>query len=88
VDPHGRVKVQFHWDREGRRDEKSSTWIRVAQPHAGRGWGAVVVPRVGDEVIVGFEHGDPDRPLILGGVYNAETMPPVPPPQVGARPGR
>jgi type VI secretion system secreted protein VgrG len=76
TDEHGRVKVQFHWDREGSRDENSSCWIRVSQPWAGKGWGAVTVPRIGQEVIVDFLEGDPDRPIITGRVYNAEAMPP------------
>lgn len=75
-DKYGRVKVQFHWDREGRKDEKSSCWIRVGQDWAGKRWGAVFIPRIGMEVIVSFLEGDPDRPLITGCVYNAESMPP------------
>jgi type VI secretion system secreted protein VgrG len=70
------VKVQFHWDREGTRDENSSLWIRVSHPWAGKGWGAVSIPRIGQEVIVDFLEGDPDRPIITGRVYNAEAMPP------------
>ncbi len=76
TDKHGRVKVQFHWDREGKRDENSSCWIRVAQLWAGRNWGAMYVPRIGQEVVVEFLEGDPDRPIITGRVYNAEAMPP------------
>ena len=76
TDSHGRVKVQFHWDREGTRDENSSLWIRVSHPWAGKGWGAVSIPRIGQEVIVDFLEGDPDRPIITGRVYNAEAMPP------------
>jgi type VI secretion system secreted protein VgrG len=76
TDKYGRVKVQFHWDRQGKRDEKSSCWIRVAQAWAGKGWGALFTPRIGQEVIVEFLEGDPDRPLITGRVYNAEAMPP------------
>jgi type VI secretion system secreted protein VgrG len=72
-DKYGRVKVQFHWDREGRRDANSSCWIRVAQPFAG---GALVLPRIGWEVVVAFDEGDPDRPVILGRVYNADDPPP------------
>ena len=75
-DEHGRVKVQFHWDREGQRDENSSCWIRVSQPHAGQGWGHIDLPRIGEEVIVDFLEGDPDRPIITGRVYNGENMPP------------
>jgi type VI secretion system secreted protein VgrG len=76
VDRHGRVKVQFHWDREGQRDENSSCWIRVATPWAGKGRGAVFLPRIGDEVVVGFEEGEPDRPLIVGSVYNGDNPTP------------
>jgi type VI secretion system secreted protein VgrG len=75
-DKYGRVKVQFHWDREGNRDEKSSCWLRVSQVHAGQGWGEVDLPRVGEEVIVDFLEGDPDRPIITGRVYNASQTPP------------
>jgi type VI secretion system secreted protein VgrG len=76
TDKYGRVKVQFHWDREGKRDENSSCWIRVSQPWAGKGWGTVSIPRIGQEVIVEFLEGDPDQPIITGRVYNAELMPP------------
>lgn len=75
-DKYGRVKVQFHWDRQGKKDLDSSCWIRVAQCWAGKGWGAFFWPRSGNEVVVAFEEGDPDRPLIIGSVYNAENMPP------------
>lgn len=76
TDKYGRVKVQFHWDREGKRDENSSCWIRVSQPWAGKGWGGITIPRIGQEVIVDFLEGDPDRPIIIGRTYNAEAMPP------------
>ena len=76
TDKYGRVKVQFFWDREGKKDEKSSCWIRVSQPWAGKNWGAINIPRMGQEVIVEFLEGDPDRPLITGRVYNDEQMPP------------
>jgi type VI secretion system secreted protein VgrG len=76
TDKHGRVKVQFHWDREGKRNENSSCWVRVSHPWAGQGWGAVSIPRIGQEVIVDFLEGDPDQPIIVGRVYNAEQMPP------------
>ena len=76
TDEHGRVKVQFHWDREGKRDEKSSCWIRVGQAWSGQGWGAIWIPRIGHEVIVDFLEGDPDRPIITGSVYNAHQTPP------------
>lgn len=75
-DKYGRVKVQFYWDREGKKDENSSCWIRVAHPWSGKQWGMVSIPRVGQEVVVSYLEGDPDRPLITGMVYNAETMPP------------
>ena len=76
VDKHGRVKVQFHWDREGKRDENSSCWIRVSQSWAGKRWGAVFTPRIGQEVIVDFLEGDPDSPIITGRVYNGDQTPP------------
>ena len=75
-DKFGRVKVQFHWDRAGKYDEDSSCWIRVSQAWAGKGWGAVSLPRIGQEVIVDFLEGDPDQPIITGRVYNGEEMPP------------
>lgn len=76
TDEHGRIKVQFHWDREGEKDEKSSCWIRVASRWAGKSWGEVHVPRIGQEVVVDFLEGDPDRPLVTGCVYNADYPPP------------
>ena len=76
TDKYGRVKTQFHWDREGGNDENSSCWIRVSYPTAGKNWGWVSLPRIGQEVIVSFLEGDPDKPLITGRVYNAEQMPP------------
>ncbi len=76
TDKHARVKVQFHWDRVGQRDEKSSCWVRVAQLWAGKNWGAIYIPRIGQEVLVDFLEGDPDRPIITGRVYNAESPPP------------
>ncbi|WP_341317010.1 type VI secretion system tip protein TssI/VgrG [Paraburkholderia sp. IMGN_8] len=76
TDSYGRVKVQFFWDRQGKGDENSSCWMRVSQPWAGKGWGAVAIPRIGQEVIVDFLEGDPDRPIVTGRVYNAEQMPP------------
>ena len=76
TDKYGRVKVQFFWDREGKKDEKSSCWVRVSQPWAGKNWGSINIPRIGQEVIVDFLEGDPDRPLITGRVYNDEQMPP------------
>jgi type VI secretion system secreted protein VgrG len=79
VDKYGRVALQFHWDRRGKRDDKSSCRIRVSQPFAGKGFGGAFWPRIGQEVIVSFEEGDPDRPLVTGRVYNAEQMPPFAP---------
>lgn len=76
IDKYGRVKVQFHWDREGEFNGKSSCWIRVAQNWAGNKWGAFFFPRVGQEVLVEFINGDPDQPIISGAVYNADLMPP------------
>jgi len=76
TDKYGRIKVQFHWDRYGKSDEKSSCWVRVAQVWAGKGWGAVFTPRLGQEVIVEFLEGDPDLPLVTGSVYNGKLMPP------------
>ena len=75
TDKYGRVKVQFHWDREGKNDEKSSCWIRVAQSIAGKRWGASFWPRIGQEVIVDYLEGDPDQPIIIGTVYNSDQMP-------------
>ncbi len=77
-DEHGRVKVQFHWDRDGKKDEKTSCWIRVSQNWAGPSWGAMIIPRIGHEVIVDFLEGDPDQPIITGRVYNGENRPPYP----------
>jgi len=76
TDKYGRVKVQFHWDRTGASDESSSCWVRVSQNWAGKNWGSVALPHVGNEVIVSFLNGDPDKPIITGRVYNAEQMPP------------
>lgn len=76
TDELGCIKVQFHWDREGKMDENSSCWLRVGQTWAGRNWGAVQIPRVGQEVIVCFVDGDPDQPLIIGCVYNGSNKPP------------
>jgi type VI secretion system secreted protein VgrG len=76
TDKFGRVKVQFHWDRKGKLDEKSSCWIRVAQSWSGKNWGTLFTPRVGSEVMVEFLEGDPSRPIITGSVYNDQTMPP------------
>jgi len=76
TDKYGRVKVQFHWDRRGQRNEKSSCWVSVAYAWAGSNFGAIQVPRIGQEVIVGFLDGNPDSPIVIGRAYNAENMPP------------
>ncbi|HEY0061210.1 MAG TPA: type VI secretion system tip protein TssI/VgrG [Telluria sp.] len=76
TDEFGRIKVQFHWDRAGKNDENSSCWVRVAQAWAGKGWGAQFIPRIGQEVVVSFLEGDPDRPLVTGCVYNGANAPP------------
>ncbi len=76
TDKHGRVKVHFHWDRHGPTDDKSSCWLRVSHSLAGQGWGGIQLPRVGQEVVVEFLEGDPDRPMVTGRVYNGERMPP------------
>lgn len=75
-DKYGRVKVQFHWDREGARDEKTTCWVRVADTWAGENFGFIQLPRIGQEVLVEYMEGDPDRPVITGRVYNAHKMPP------------
>jgi type VI secretion system secreted protein VgrG len=75
-DKHGRVKVQFHWDREGKSNENSSCWVRVSQTWAGQNWGSIHIPRVDQEVVVSFLEGDPDRPIITGRVYNEINKPP------------
>jgi type VI secretion system secreted protein VgrG len=76
TDKYGRIKVQFHWDQEGKKDENSSCWIRVDQGWAGKQWGGIFLPRIGQEVVVSFEEGDPDRPVVTGAVYNAEQTVP------------
>lgn len=76
TDKYGRVKVQFHWDRAGKNDAGSSCWIRVATIWAGQKWGVIHIPRIGQEVVVDFIEGDPDQPIIVGSVYNADMMPP------------
>ena len=76
LDKYGRVRVQFHWDREGEYNENSTCWLRVSQPWAGNTWGAHFWPRVDQEVIVDFLEGDPDQPIVTGCVYNASQMPP------------
>lgn len=76
TDKYGRIKVKFHWDRLGKGDETSSCWVRVSSAWAGQGFGGVQIPRVGDEVVVDFINGDPDRPMVTGRVYNEASMPP------------
>ncbi|ATB37780.1 type IV secretion protein Rhs [Cystobacter fuscus] len=76
TDEHGRIKVQFHWDREGQRDDKASCWVRVGQAWGGPAWGALYLPRIGQEVVVRFLEGNPDRPLIAGTVYNGSNPTP------------
>jgi type VI secretion system secreted protein VgrG len=76
TDKYGRIKVQFFWDRQGKKDEHSSCWVRVAQSWAGRSFGTWFLPRIGQEVVVTFLEGDPDRPLVVGSVYNAEMTVP------------
>ena len=76
TDKHGRIKVQFHWDRDGKKDEKTTCFIRHMTPWSGKNWGMIHVPRIGQEVVVQFEEGDPDRPLVIGMLYNNDTMPP------------
>lgn len=76
TDEYGRIKVQFHWDRKGKKDEKSSCWIRVDQSWAGKQWGSIFLPRIGQEVLVTFLEGDPDRPIVSGALYNADQKVP------------
>jgi type VI secretion system secreted protein VgrG len=76
ADKYSRVKVQFHWDRQGKKDQNSSCWVRVSAGWAGKNWGMIQIPRMGQEVIVDFLEGNPDQPIITGRVYNAEQMPP------------
>ncbi|RYF34498.1 MAG: type VI secretion system tip protein VgrG [Comamonadaceae bacterium] len=76
MDAMGRVKVHFHWDRYDESNEKSSCWVRVSQAWAGKGWGGFCIPRIGQEVIVDFLNGDPDRPIIVARMYNDEQPPP------------
>jgi len=78
TDEHGRVKIPFYWDREGKNDENSSCWIRASQLWAGAGWGAMYIPRIGQEVLVDFIEGDPDEPIIVGRVYNGRNLTPYP----------
>jgi len=74
-DEYGRVRIQFYWDREGKKDQNSSCWVRVATTWGGKQWGMIQIPRIGQEVLVAFMEGDPDQPIIVGSVYNADQMP-------------
>ena len=87
TDKYGRIRVQFHWDREGENDEKCTCWVRVSQSMAGTQWGAHFWPRIGHEVLVAFIEGDPDQPVIVGSLYNDVNMPPYELPQHQTRSG-
>ena len=76
TDKYGRIKVQFHWDRLGKKDENTTCWVRVMMPWTGKQWGMLSIPRIGNEVVVQFEEGDPDRPIVVGMLYNGDNMPP------------
>jgi len=76
TDEYGRIKVQFHWDREGKKNETACCFVRVVTPWSGKNWGMVAVPRIGQEVVIQFEDGNPDRPICTGMLYNSDTMPP------------
>ncbi len=76
TDKYGRIKVQFHWDRLGQKDENTTCWVRCVMPWTGKNWGMIHIPRIGQEVVIQFEEGDPDRPICTGMLYNADTMPP------------
>ncbi len=76
TDKHGRIKIKFHWDRKGPRNDQASRWARVGQISSGKKWGGIQIPRIGMEVIVDFLEGDPDRPIVVGTVYNGENPPP------------
>ena len=81
TDQYGRIKVQFHWDRLGEKNDQSSCWVRVVMPWAGNKWGMFAIPRIGQEVAIAFEEGNPDRPICVGMIYNADVMPPYDFPQ-------
>lgn len=81
TDKYGRIKVQFHWDRDGQMDETTTCWVRTMMPWTGKNWGAIAIPRIGQEVVISFEEGDPDRPMCIGMLYNDKTMPPYSLPQ-------
>lgn len=76
TDEHGRIKVQFHWDRDGKKDENTTCWVRCVMPWTGKNWGMISVPRIGNEVVIQFEEGDPDRPICTGMIYNGDNKPP------------
>ncbi|MEP4196394.1 MAG: type VI secretion system tip protein TssI/VgrG [Aliishimia sp.] len=76
TDKYGRIKVQFFWDRKGKKDEKTTCWVRCVMPWTGKNWGMISVPRIGQEVAIQFEEGDPDKPICTGMLYNDQTMPP------------
>lgn len=76
TDKYGRVKIKFHWDNRSPKDDSISVWVRTMMPWTGKNWGMIHIPRIGQEVVVQFEEGDPDRPIILGMLYNDTTMPP------------
>ncbi|WP_224038716.1 type VI secretion system tip protein VgrG, partial [Paraburkholderia unamae] len=78
TDSYGRVKLHFRWDHAGPMDQNASCWIRVSYPWAGSNFGGIHIPRIGTEVIVDFENGDPARPVVVGRLYNAATLPPWP----------
>ena len=78
TDEHGRIKVHFHWDRNNGYDQKSSCWVRVSQAVAGSQWGSVSIPRVGEEVMIAYEAGLPDRPIVIGRLYNGQHPAPYP----------
>ena len=85
TDQYGRIKIQFHWDREGGYGESASCWVRVSQGWAGNQWGSMVIPRIGQEVIVSFMDGDPDQPIVTGTTYNGANPPPYPLPANNTR---
>lgn len=87
TDKYGRVKIQFHWDRIGEKDETSSCFVRTMMPWTGKQWGMIAIPRIGQEVVVQFEEGNPDRPLVIGMLYNADTMPPYALPEKATQSG-
>ncbi|WP_292286639.1 type VI secretion system Vgr family protein [Marivita sp.] len=76
TDQYGRIRVQFHWDRDGQNDDRSTCWVRTMMPWTGKNWGAIAIPRIGQEVVISFEEGDPDRPICIGMLYNDKNRPP------------